>query len=126
LIFIEISKYKKNKILSLLKYPESKLKQLALITYSKKNIHRWKFWRKKGKVAFCLASGLLYSIYMFIGSASVIFFTNKPENLIDRSGGIALVGFIAGSFLSIAHWYENERRYKDWLKNQTRSHDDTG
>ena len=103
----------------LLKSPGLELKQTAMIIFRKKNIYKWKFWRKKGKVLFCLASGLLYSIFMFLGSASVLFFTDKHEDIIERSLGIALVAFLAGSFLSIAHWFENERRYKEWLKKST-------
>jgi len=53
---------------------------------------------------------------MFIGSLSFRLLAGKAERIIESSFSIALGAFIATAFLSIAHWHENERRYKEWMK----------
>ena len=53
---------------------------------------------------------------MFSGSLLFNFLFDNTEGLIESGLSMALGAFIAVTFLSIAHWYENERRYKEWLK----------
>jgi hypothetical protein len=36
--------------------------------------------------------------------------------MISSGFSVALGAFIVVAFLSIAHWYENERRYQEWMK----------
>jgi len=88
-----------------------------MIIFRKKNIHKWGFWRKKSKIVFCITSGLIYAIIMFSGSLLFNFLSgNTRGDAIESGLSMALGAFIAVTFLSIAHWYENERRYKEWLK----------
>jgi hypothetical protein len=86
-----------------------------MIILSKKRIHKWKFWKKKGKFLFCIFSGGLYAIVFFVGAySSKWIFGNGMTDHLQHSIEIAGAGFVAASFLSIAHWHENERRYKKW------------
>lgn len=85
-----------------------------MVVFGKKTIHYWNFWRTKNKLYFCLASGALYSVLMFIGNLMIRAILGLSENLLATSFYIALGSFIAGSFLSLAVWYENERRFKLW------------
>lgn len=87
-----------------------------MIIFSKKNIHKWGFWRKKSKIFFCLTSGLIYGIFMFSASLLFNYLLGDMDEIIESGLSMALGAFIATTFLSIAHWYENERRYKEWLK----------
>ena len=87
-----------------------------MIIYRQKNIHKWLFWRKKSKLFYCFASGFLYGTVMFLGTFLLRFILGEEiAQVLDKTLGTAIVGFIAGTFLSIAFWYENERRYKIWL-----------
>ena len=87
-----------------------------MIIYRQKNIKKWAFWRKKNMFVFCLASGFLYGTVMFLGTFLLRFILGEEiAQVLDKTLGTAIVGFIAGTFLSIAFWYENERRYKIWL-----------
>lgn len=88
-----------------------------MIIYNK-NIQKWAFWRKKSKFTFCIASGLFYAILVFVGNIVFRYFFGNSENIIENSLSVAIGGFIAVSFLSIALWFENERRYKKWKKGE--------
>ncbi len=90
-----------------------------MILYGKKTIHKWAFWRKRSKLVYCQASGLLYSFFMFIGYVLFKLLIGSQGNILLSSVGIAAGGFLVLSFLSIAHWHINEKRYKDWLKKST-------
>lgn len=85
-----------------------------MIILSKKSIHRWSYWRTKSKLFFCLSSGTLYAVLAFIVSLIVRVITGFDDSSLEASLGIALGSFLGGSFMSIALWYENERRYKRW------------
>ena len=85
-----------------------------MIIFSEKRIHYWSKWRTKNKFLFCLTSGLLYSFFVFIGNVIIKTILGHYENLFEISFYLALGSLIAGSFLSIALWYENERRFKLW------------
>ncbi|MEE4198811.1 MAG: hypothetical protein V2I54_14320 [Bacteroidales bacterium] len=87
-----------------------------MIILNKKNIHRWEFWRTKSKFIYCLASGFIFASFMFLGSLFFRLLTGKTENMISSGFSVALGAFIVVAFLSIAHWYENERRYQEWMK----------
>lgn len=86
-----------------------------MIILNKKNIHRWKFWRTKSKFIFCLTSGAIFGSFMFIGSISFRLLAGKADRIIESGFSVALGAFIATVFLSIAHWCENDRRYKKWI-----------
>jgi len=90
-----------------------------MIILNKKNIHRWRFWRNKSKLIFCLTSGVIYSSFMFLGSLFFRLLTGKTEKMVESGFSVALGAFIATAFLSIAHWYETERRYKEWMNKNT-------
>ena len=85
-----------------------------MIIYGKKNIHKWKYWQTKSKIVFCLVSGLVYAGFMFIGNLIIKPLFGHSDELILNSAYIAIGTFIPASFLSIALWYENERRYNVW------------
>jgi len=87
-----------------------------MIILNKKNIHRWKFWRTKSKFIFCLTSGAIFASFIFLGSLFFRLLAGKTERIVESGLSVALGAFIATAFLSIAHWYENERRYKEWMK----------
>ena len=90
-----------------------------MIVYGKKNIRKWSFWRKKNMLFYCFASGLLYGSFIFMGTfLTRLILGGEIADIIDKTLGAAIVGFIGGTFLSIALWYENERRYKNWLKKE--------
>ncbi|MBE9467856.1 MAG: hypothetical protein IMY72_05975 [Bacteroidetes bacterium] len=92
-----------------------------MILYRLKNIQKWSFWRKKNKFVFCLASGLLYGTVMFLGAFVFrLILGDGIAQIIDKTLGVVIGSFIAGTFLSIALWYENERRYKKWLKEESK------
>ena len=61
-----------------------------------------------------MTSGFVYSFFAFILNLIVRPILGNTENIIETSFYISLGSFIAASFLSIALWYENERRYKLW------------
>jgi hypothetical protein len=42
--------------------------------------------------------------------------SKKSENIIETSLYVALGAFVAASFMSIALWYENEKRFKLWIE----------
>lgn len=86
-----------------------------MIIYSRKNIYRWKYWRAKRKFTFCVLSGALYTVIATSFSLLIKLIFNTTVELLSSLLGIALASFIAMSFLSLALWYENERRYKQWL-----------
>ncbi len=88
-----------------------------MIIFSKKNIHRWKYWRSKSKFTFCLISGAFYTLLISAGHVLIKFLLGNTEELLASLLGIALGTFVSASFLSIALWYENERRYKLWSEN---------
>jgi len=56
---------------------------------------------------------------MFLGSLFFRLLTGKTEKMVESGFSVALGAFIATAFLSIAHWYENERRYKEWMNKNT-------
>lgn len=85
-----------------------------MIIYSKKNIHKWSRWQKRSKITFCLASGATYSLFMFTGLLLFKLIMGHTNNLWESLGSITLGAFIASTFMSIALWYENERRFKEW------------
>lgn len=90
-----------------------------MIIYSKKNILKWSFWRNKSKLTFCLASGLFYTALMFVGNIIFRLVFSLGESMLDQSVFevsfyIAIGMFLPATFLSIALWYENERRFKEW------------
>jgi hypothetical protein len=92
-----------------------------MIIYTKKNIHKWSSWRNKSKFLFCLTSGFLYSSFSFIALLLTKWiFDWTRGGIVESSAAIAIGAFPMVTFLSIALWYENERRYQEWLKkNQT-------
>lgn len=83
-----------------------------MIIFSQKSIHRWSYWRTKSKLFFCFSSGALYAILSFSFRMLLEIITGFDENSLDVCMGIALGSFIGSSFLSIAFWYENERRFR--------------
>lgn len=85
-----------------------------MIIYGKKNIHKWKYWQTKSKIVFCLVSGLVYTGFVFVGNLIIKPLFGHSDELILNSAYIAIGTFIPASFLSIALWYENERRYNVW------------
>lgn len=86
-----------------------------MIILHKKNIHRWAYWREKSKILFCIASGLVYTSVSFLGALSSNLLAHR-EDAVQTSLTVALVVFVVSGFLSIALWYENERRYTECLK----------
>jgi len=89
-----------------------------MIIFGKKHIHKWNFWRKKSKIFFCITSGLIYAILMGSGSLLYDFLSGDTNGMVESGLSMAIGAFIPVTFLSIAHWYENERRYKEWLKSK--------
>jgi len=87
-----------------------------MLILGKKHIHRWKRWRKWNKALFCIVSGFLYALPMFPTSLLFRYLTGKTENMLEGSLSVALGAFVAATFFSIALWYENERRFKIWEK----------
>ncbi|MDD2997097.1 MAG: hypothetical protein PHP99_12935 [Paludibacter sp.] len=94
-----------------------------MIIYGKKNIHKWKYWQTKSKIVFCLVSGLVYTGFVFVGNLIIKPLFGHSDELILNSAYIAIGTFIPASFLSIALWYENERRYNVW-KNENEAKND--
>jgi len=86
-----------------------------MIVFGKKTIHFWKFWRTKSKLFFCLTSGAVYSVFSLVVTVIIKAIMGKSETIIETSLCVALGAFIAGTFMSIALWYENERRFRLWL-----------
>ena len=80
----------------------------------KKNIEKWKFWRKKSKLTFCLVSGFFYATLVFLGGIPIRLLLGKSDAIIENSFYGAIGALIPAIFLSIAIWYENEKRYKKW------------
>ena len=95
-----------------------------MIIFSEKRIHYWSKWRTKNKLLFCLTSGFIYSFFAFILNLIVRPILGHTENIVETSFYISLCIFIAASFLSIALWYENERRYKLWKAKEEKSNID--
>jgi drug/metabolite transporter (DMT)-like permease len=87
-----------------------------MIIFGKKTIHYWKFWRTKSKLLFCLTSGIVYSVFSFVFTVITKEIIGKSENIIETSLYVALGAFVAASFMSIALWYENEKRFKLWIE----------
>lgn len=85
-----------------------------MIIFSEKKIHYWSKWRTKNKFLFCLTSGFIYSLFVFILNLLIRPILGHSENIVETSFYISIGSFIAVSFLSIALWYENERRFKLW------------
>ncbi len=85
-----------------------------MIIFTEKSIHKWVFWRKKGKFVFCLSSGFLFSIFYSIAILTTKWALGR-EDFIYSALQNAFFMFFPMSFLSIALWYENERRYKKYL-----------
>lgn len=85
-----------------------------MIIFSEKKIHYWSKWRTKNKFLFCLTSGFIYSFLVFIGNLIIRPILGHYENLVETSFFVSLCSLIPASFLSIALWYENERRFKLW------------
>jgi len=85
-----------------------------MIIFSEKKIHYWSKWRTKNKFLFCLTSGFVYSFFIFILNLIIRPILGHTENLVEESFYISLCSLIPASFLSIALWYENERRFKLW------------
>lgn len=71
-----------------------------------------------------MTSGFIYSFFAFILNIIVRPILGHIENIVESSFYISLGSFIAASFLSIALWYENERRYKLWKAKETKSNID--
>jgi hypothetical protein len=94
-----------------------------MIIYGKKNIHKWKYWQTKSKIVFCLVSGLVYTGFVFVGNLIIKPLFGHSDELILNSAYIAIGTFIPAAFLSIALWYENERRYNVW-KNENEAKND--
>ena len=94
-----------------------------MIIYGKKNIHKWKYWQTKSKFVFCLVSGLVYAGFMFIGNLIIKPLFGHFDEYILNSFIFASTAFFPASFLSIALWYENERRYNVW-KNENKAKND--
>jgi len=89
-----------------------------MIIFSEKKIHYWSKWRTKNKFLFCLTSGLVYSFFVFVGNLIIKSVLGHNENLFETSFYISICSLIPSSFLSIALWYENERRFKLWNSKQ--------
>lgn len=87
-----------------------------MIIFSKSHIRYWSKWRTKNKFLFCIASGAVYTLFVFIGNIIIRPILGHHEHLIGTSFFISICSFIPGAFLSIALWYENERRFKLWQK----------
>lgn len=87
-----------------------------MLILGKKHIHQWKSLQKWNKAIFCLVSGGVYAIPMFPASLLFRHLIGKTENMIEGSFSIAPGAFLAASFFSIAFWFENERRFKIWEK----------
>ncbi|MDD3080248.1 MAG: hypothetical protein PHH37_14270 [Paludibacter sp.] len=86
-----------------------------MIIYSQKSISKWSFWRTKSKFFYCIASGLFYAACCFVGSLLIKFFIFKDADFLENSLGVA-----SGAFMSVAGWYENERRYKNFLSRKSK------
>ena len=95
-----------------------------MIIFSEKRIHYWSKCRTKNKLLFCLTSGFIYSFFAFILNLIVRPILGHTENIVETSFYISLCIFIAASFLSIALWYENERRYKLWKAKEEKCDND--
>lgn len=63
-----------------------------------------------------MISGFVYSVFSFVVTIAVKAIIGKSENLVETSLYLASGSFIAASFMSIALWYENEKRYKKWIE----------
>jgi len=90
-----------------------------ILIYSKKSIHKWKFWTSKSKILYCLVSGLSFTLIYFLSVLTFKLISGNTNNLIISSLNMSVGAFCASTFLSIAHWYENERKYKEWLNNNS-------
>lgn len=87
-----------------------------MIIYSKKNIQKWEYWQTKTKFVFCLVSGLVYTGFIFIGNLIIKPLFGHYDDLLLNSVFLSIGTFVPASFMSIALWYENERRYNLWKK----------
>jgi high-affinity Fe2+/Pb2+ permease len=86
-----------------------------MILYSRKNIQKWRKWRKKSKIYYCLASGFLFAVVIFIGMTAIRLITESNYlKAIREAGEYSIILFVFASFFSIALWHENERKYKEW------------
>ena len=86
-----------------------------MIVFGQKTIHHWEFWRRKSKLFFCFASGLFYTLCMFLMNLLIRPMLGQGDQLLESSLLVSFCSFIPVAFLSIALWYENERRYKKWI-----------
>ncbi|MGL4228342.1 MAG: hypothetical protein ACRCR3_06850 [Tannerellaceae bacterium] len=88
-----------------------------MIVLNDKRISKWPFWREKGMLIYCLASGVLMLLYMAVGYfviQSLLFHKYEWWGIVTAGCS----GMLCGSFFGIAYWYDNERRYKLWLESQ--------
>lgn len=96
-----------------------------MIIFSEKRIHYWSKWRTKNKLLFCLTSGFVYSFFVFILNLIIRPILGHSENIVETSFYISLGSIIPASFLSIALWYENERRFKLWKAKEAEKQEQT-
>lgn len=84
--------------------------------YKAQNIHKWQFWHSKSKAVFCLTSGVIYGLSAFLISTVLRYFLGYSDYMIGNMG-LAIGAFAGSSFFSLSAWYENEQKYKVWIKN---------
>ncbi|MEE4177848.1 MAG: hypothetical protein V2I46_10085 [Bacteroides sp.] len=87
-----------------------------MILYSKQNIHKWAWWKNKPIFLFCITSGLLFALGVTILSLLIKLCGNPDINIWRNTWPVLAGSFVSGSLFSIILWYQNDDRYREWLK----------
>ncbi|MBW6499681.1 MAG: hypothetical protein K0B09_14940 [Bacteroidales bacterium] len=87
-----------------------------MIIYSNNNIHKWAWWRKKSKFLFCVSSGLVFGTGVTL--LTLILKLLREGGMDVTNSCLAVFGgsFVAGALFSIILWYQNDDRYREYLR----------
>jgi|GEM_PF-1704182 len=89
-----------------------------MIIYGNDNIYKWAWWQKKSKLLFCISSGLIFALGVTV---LTLFLKLLREGGMDvTTSCLAVFGgsFVAGALFSIILWYQNDDRYREYIKHK--------
>lgn len=87
-----------------------------MIIYHEKNIYKWDWWRKKSKFLYCISSGFVFATGVTVLTIGFKMFKQEGMDLTDSCLAVFGGSFVAGALFSIILWYQNDDRYREYLR----------